>query len=328
MTRLVRHIPARSTFLLKLSALVVLGTGVSACEGRVPESGTEVPEVTEAPEPSRIVAIGDIHGDLDAARNALLLAGAMDEEERWVGGDLVVVQTGDILDRGDDEAQIMELFDRLGREAAAAGGAVHVLNGNHELMNAYLDFRYVTDAGFKDFPEEGGETVVLDSVLAELDPDHRHRGAAFRPGGPVALWLAEQPLSVTVGKTVFTHAGVLPSHVDIGLEEMNESVRTWLLGEGPQPEWVRGESSPVWNRTYSGDPTVESCDTLEMVLDRLGLDRMVVGHTVQESGITAYCGGRLWCIDVGMSAHYGGKPEVLEIRGSSVRSLRGKGGVY
>jgi hypothetical protein len=49
---------------------------------------------------------------------------------------------------------------------------------------------------------------------------------------------------------------------------------------------------------------------------------MVVGHTVQDAGITAYCGGRLWCIDVGLAAHYGGVPEVLEIRGDVVRSLR------
>jgi hypothetical protein len=49
---------------------------------------------------------------------------------------------------------------------------------------------------------------------------------------------------------------------------------------------------------------------------------MVVGHTVQGAGITSYCGGRVWCIDVGMAEHYGGIPEVLEIRGDVVRGLR------
>ena len=103
---------------------------------------------------------------------------------------------------------------------------------------------------------------------------------------------------------------------------MEAAVKDWLLGHGPRPDWIRGDMSPVWNRVYSGEPSTASCDTLSLVLERLGLDRMVVGHTVQDSGITAYCGGRLWCIDVGMAAHYGGRPEVLEIRGSQVRSLR------
>jgi hypothetical protein len=94
------------------------------------------------------------------------------------------------------------------------------------------------------------------------------------------------------------------------------------LGEIPQPEWIRGDNSPVWNRVYSDEPGLGACDTLSTVLERLGMDRMVVGHTVQRAGITAYCGGRVWAIDVGMARHYGGRPEVLEIRGDVVRSLR------
>jgi len=94
---------------------------------------------------NHIVAIGDVHGDLDATRSALRLAGAIDAEDRWIGGQLVVVQTGDQLDRGDEERAILDLFDRLRSQAAAAGGAFHALLGNHELMNAKGDLRYVTD---------------------------------------------------------------------------------------------------------------------------------------------------------------------------------------
>jgi len=290
--------------------------GFVACEKPAGDTAGEVPET----EP-RIVAIGDLHGDLNAARAALRLAGAIGEEDQWIGGDLTVVQTGDIFDRGDDESEIMELFDRLRGEAEDAGGAVYVLNGNHELMNSYLDFRYVTEGGFVEFDGDA-EVDLSDSVMASLEPAHRSRAAAFRPGGPVARMVADQPLTLVLGETVFTHAGVLPSHVDLGLDRMNSDVRAWLLGEAPQPEWVRGDGSPVWNRVYSGEPSVEACDTLELVLDRLGLERMVVGHTVQDWGVTAYCGGRLWCIDVGMAAHYGGRPEVLEIQGEAVKSLR------
>ena len=103
---------------------------------------------------------------------------------------------------------------------------------------------------------------------------------------------------------------------------MNEEIRAWLRGEVPQPDWIRGDRSPVWTRLYSDEPDAEACDTLATVLDRLGLDRMVVGHTVQRTGITSFCGGRVWCIDVGIADYYGGRPEVLEIRGDVVRGLR------
>src|SRR5436309_2323981 len=47
------------------------------------------------PAPERLVAIGDLHGDLDHTRRVLRLAGAVDDHDRWIGGRLVLVQTGD-----------------------------------------------------------------------------------------------------------------------------------------------------------------------------------------------------------------------------------------
>src|SRR3954449_8945947 len=54
----------------------------------LPAISTKVPG-----EPSRIVAIGDLHGDLGGARAALKAAGAIDDSDKWIGGELVVVQT-------------------------------------------------------------------------------------------------------------------------------------------------------------------------------------------------------------------------------------------
>jgi hypothetical protein len=304
-----------------VSVLVGLATLTGACG---PESGPtgapgEIPTRLEAP--ARIVAIGDLHGDLTATRAALRLAGAIDSLDHWIGGKLVIVQTGDILDRGDEEEAIFRLLDDLDREARAVGGAVHVLNGNHELMNAYLDYRYVTDGGWADF-EDVTTVSAVDSFLATLEPRQRARAQALRPGGDFARFLAERNTFLILGETLFTHGGVLPEHVEFGLEWMNARVRAWLRGEIPQPEWIRGDLSPVWNRLYSDAPDQAACDTLAMVLDSLDVERLVVGHTVQDGGITSYCGGRVWCIDVGMAAHYGGRPEVLEIRGDVVRGLR------
>ncbi len=49
--------------------------------------------------------------------------------------------------------------------------------------------------------------------------------------------------------------------------------------------------------------------------------RMVVGHTVQEAGISSACAGRAWRVDVGMSAHYGGEVAILELSNGEVRVL-------
>ena len=51
-------------------------------------------------------AVGDIHGDLAKAINALKVAGLMDDDSGqpvWTGGNAICVQMGDVLDRGDQE---------------------------------------------------------------------------------------------------------------------------------------------------------------------------------------------------------------------------------
>lgn len=291
---------------------LVIACGCSAAAQEVPTRFADAP---------RIVAIGDVHGDLDAARRALRLAGAIDDDDRWIGGRLVVVQTGDQLDRGDEEQAILELFDRLADEARTAGGAVHALNGNHELMNVALDLRYVTPGGWKDF-QDAVTVGVPDSLLLAYDEEQRARVAAFRPGGDYARMLAARNTIVVVGDNLFAHGGVLQEHVDKGLEQVNGEIRTWILGQGPNPEWVHKSCcSPTWTRVYSDDVDEEDCRTVTRILDQLSVSRLIVGHTVQESGITSYCDGKIWCIDVGMAEHYGGPVQVLEIQGDEIRVL-------
>ncbi|WP_438018429.1 metallophosphoesterase [Sorangium sp. So ce315] len=277
------------------------------------------------PAAERVVAIGDVHGDLAATRTALRLAGAIDGSDRWIGGKLVVVQTGDEVDRGDGEQAIIDLFDRLAEEARAAGGAVYVLNGNHEVMNVQLDFRYVTEGGFRDFEDAPGVDVA-DPRLAPVPPPARARAAAFAPGGPYAKKLAARDVIITVGDTVFAHGGVLPSHTRYGVARINREVSAWMEGKAPSPPAViAAEDSPVWARLYSSDPPPtpgsSACAALDQVLAAMSAKRMVVGHTVQRHGVTSACGDKVWRIDVGMAAHYGGKPAALEIAGDTVRVL-------
>jgi hypothetical protein len=260
------------------------------------------------PAPARLIAIGDVHGDLAALRAALRLGGAIDAQDHWSGGALVVVQTGDLLDRGDDDREVLDAVERWSEEAARAGGAFVALNGNHEVMNVQGDFRYVTPGGFDDFHA--------------FAPGAQGRAAAFAPGGPYARRLAGHLTVVIVGDTVFVHGGLLPSHVAFGLDRLNEGVRAWMLGRGPLPTLMNDEQAPVWFRGYALDGSAEACAVLGEALRAAGARRMVVGHTVQREGINSACDGRVWRIDVGLARYYHGPTEVLEIAGDRVRVLR------
>lgn len=270
--------------------------------------------------PGRLIAIGDVHGDLAATRAALRLGGAIDAEDRWIGQRLTVVQTGDQLDRGDDEREIVDLFQRLKLAAAASGGQVIALNGNHEIMNVQGDFRYVTPGAIGDFAGVAPRSPLAIGAPAPFGD----RAAAFLPGGSYALVLAERDVIAVVGDTVFVHGGVLPEHVRYGIDRINSETRQWMrAGARAAPEAVAREDAPVWVRQYSLDPVApRACELLSQVLSALGAARMVVGHTVQRTGITSACGDRVYRIDVGLSRYYGGSLiQVLEIEGAEVRIL-------
>ena len=101
------------------------------------------------PAVKRLVAIGDVHGDLEATKEALRAGGLIDDNDKWCGGKTTAVQVGDQLDRGGDEIAILFLLERLRFEARKQGGELIVMNGNHETLTAAGRFRYA-DAKSKD----------------------------------------------------------------------------------------------------------------------------------------------------------------------------------
>jgi hypothetical protein len=272
------------------------------------------------PATGRVVAIGDVHGDLRALRAALRLAGAIDSEDEWIGQGLTVVQTGDQVDRGDQDREVLDVLEKLEPAAQAKGGALIVLNGNHELMNASLDFRYVTRRSFDSFREFSGRAR---GVAERVSDEERGRAAAFSPGAPYAQKLARRLTVALVGDSLFAHAGVLPAHLDYGLDRLNSDARAFLGGQRPAlAPALAAEDSPVWTRFYGGDMDAAACDVLGRVLKETGAKRLVVGHTVQARGINGACQDRVFRIDVGLSAYYGDHPaQVLEISAQGPRVL-------
>lgn len=86
----------------------------------------------------RIVAIGDIHGDYSALTQILRTVSLIDMRGNWCGDNTVLVQTGDLVDRGPALIAITKFWDSLRPQAEKAGGQVVNLLGNHELVSRAL----------------------------------------------------------------------------------------------------------------------------------------------------------------------------------------------
>jgi hypothetical protein len=137
----------------------------------------------------RIIVIGDLHGDLNASIECLILAKCIEpiklpenktvdnmntffNKLEWIGGDTFIVQLGDQIDRVrpqnwdeneitndtayKDEGSTLEifyLFYYLDELAKKQNGRVISIIGNHEIMNTEGDFRYVSLKEFKCFKD-------------------------------------------------------------------------------------------------------------------------------------------------------------------------------
>ena len=197
----------------------------------------------------RIVAVGDIHGAGPGLVQILQAAGLIDAKHKWVGGSARLVQTGDILDRGVDVREAIDLLIRLEGEARRAGGRVDVLFGNHEGMNVMRDYRDVSSQLFEAFADSRSEdrrrkAFETHSAIAKraggiLDRDAWMKihprgsieyGEAFGPSGTYGKWIRARKPVLQIGDTIFMHAGLNPDRT-ITVDEVNrtveQEVRSW-----------------------------------------------------------------------------------------------------
>ena len=237
----------------------------------------------------RVVAIGDLHGDLRVTLMALRLAGVIGDniyphnvsEIQWIGGQTYVVQLGDQIDRCrpsdwikncidklddvvEDEGNnmmIIQIFQKLDAQARVVGGRVLGMIGNHELMNVDRDFRYVSPKEFLEFvPQNERHIKRTDDGYPY---GYYHRLKVFERGGNIAKHYAVQKKSITmIGTTLFIHGGLSHALAEkYSLHEINQVIQKWLLKqENTQEEKVFDEifrddddMSPFWCRLYSED---------------------------------------------------------------------------
>lgn len=200
---------------------------------------------------ARIVAIGDVHGAGDAFAAILQRAGIIDGQHHWSGGNGVLVQTGDLLDRGTGVRAALDLLMALEPQAAAAGGKVYALAGNHEFMNLLGDTRDVapeliqtfSDAKSESRREQGFQAAsklsrgtALDKAawLAAHPPGYIEYRDAFAAGSRYGRWLRARPIIAEIDGSVFMHGGVNPDFTTDSLDNLNRRARREFT------EWENG----------------------------------------------------------------------------------------
>jgi hypothetical protein len=207
----------------------------------------------------KIIAIGDLHGDYKNFVAILKGVGLVDDELHWQGGNIHLVQTGDILDRGPNARDIFDLIMRLETEAEQAGGMVHMLIGNHEEMNitgiAIDQPRYVTLEQFLSFISEkyrekkekkikekhekkrGDNNENEHSMDDEImdfwaDALRNDQGAKHEYtvnfNKEYGKWISKHNTVIKINDTVFVHGGLSEKYSRWKLKDINATMRSEL----------------------------------------------------------------------------------------------------
>jgi hypothetical protein len=311
------------------AAIVTVSASATSSSTRTATQGESGP---------RIVAIGDVHGAIEKFTAILRRAGLIDDQQRWTGGKTILVQTGDLSDRGAGMKAALDLIMALENQAKAAGGRVHAVLGNHEVMNMVGETR---DGSPEIFASFGGEAATRE---------------AFGARGRYGKWLRSRATIADVDDNLFMHAGVDLTFSDASVNEINQRVRReiaeWdqglkylvdekLVSASPkfleaveaarkeqerllssalrnEPEAQRtaallaplvniGFSSlfapngPLWFRGFATWTDEEGNGKLSEILKKFKAKRFVTGHTPQADGrIKERFAGTLFLIDTGM----------------------------
>lgn len=239
----------------------------------------------------QIMVIGDIHGGYDSLLVFLHGNGIIDSGFNWTWGKGHLVFLGDIFDRGDKVTEALWLIYKLDGQAARAGGAVHLILGNHEIMVMNHD-----------------KTYVADKYLLMADRLNLTYGGLYSKQTILGQWLRSKHTILKINDHLFVHAGLSPEFVEAGftLHDINKHVRFFLnypnresQGEIDR-ETILGKNGPFWYRGYLEDnheykrlPEKE----LDKILSAFQSNRIFIGHTnVQE--ITPLYHSRVYAMDV------------------------------
>ncbi|MFQ5638518.1 MAG: metallophosphoesterase [bacterium] len=228
-----------------------------------------------------IYVLGDIHGEFDALTSLLRNAGLIDSGLDWTGGKRHLIALGDIFDRGHDVTRTLWFLYQLEGQAGRAGGRVHIVLGNHEIMTFVDDLRYLS----------GKERLIARSHKT-------HYANLYHPQNSLlGRWLASKPALLKIDKILFAHGGVHPLFSGYSVKAFNDSVRAYLnedifqyllddslayskfdtLLYQRRLYFFFGDNSVFWYRGYVQTDTLKQ--ELKFVLKKYKSKLHVIAHT-------------------------------------------------
>ena len=274
--------------------LLTIGCATTLSKSPAPKKG---------PHHDRIIAVGDIHGNFSGLVSILREASLIDEANQWIGGNTLLVQTGDLLDRGADVRPVMDLLMSLQSQAEASRGKVVVLLGNHEVMNLVGSLMDVNPNAYQHFvepgsvekqrrafeqwqavfgipvgPESGDSESRKQEWMATHPPGFIEYTEALGPEGHYGKWLRSLPAMFKYGGTIFLHAGISPDFVNLSQSAVNDNAasqiaefdttKSYLVQKGyVEPFYSMSEMMSVVNAILEA---AETRDLSPPVLETIG----------------------------------------------------------
>ncbi|WP_052333979.1 metallophosphoesterase [Neolewinella persica] len=255
----------------------------------------------------KLAVVSDIHGQYDVILKLLQSHGIIGEDHRWSFGKGHFVVVGDIFDRGDQVTETLWFIYNLQKEAAAAGGRVHFLLGNHETMVMEGDIRYIH------------KRYLITGALFQTPYQQLYGKSSY-----LGRWLRTLPLSIRINDMVFVHGGFSKELLDEvgGLQRINDVYHKHLIGtksslavhDSAELALLHGPSGPLWYRGYFLDSEFKEKD-IDRILKKLKAEQMVVGHTSFDA-VKSFFNGKVIAVD--SSIKFGSMGEILLIEGGEM----------
>ncbi len=271
-----------------------------AAVGNVPAFDVPVRRLPNVPDRAELpigrdvplFVVADTHGEYEILVELLRAQRIVDRRLGWSYGRGHLVVLGDMFDRGAHQTEILWLLYKLEAEARRAGGGVHVVLGNHELMILKGDLRYL-------HPGYARAAQLLDRPFPRL----------YGPDTVLGAWLRGKPVLLKLGRDLYAHGGVSPKAAEQGLSvgQVNAAFRAALdrLSSGGQsPDatgtLITGPDGPLWYRGYfalDDRGAAARADEVRRLLDSYRTDRILVGHTPVDRVHLRY-GGKVVAVQV------------------------------
>ncbi|GIF62022.1 serine/threonine protein phosphatase [Asanoa ishikariensis] len=243
--------------------------------------------------------LADIHGHRDELAGALRAAGLVDGAGRWAGGDARLWLLGDYVDRGPDGIGVIDDLRALAPAAAAAGGQVRALLGNHEAQ--ILAAHRFGAAPVPGWEEPGGfrggwaRFGGKETDLRRLTPDHID-------------WIMRLPAVGLVDGHLLVHSDTL-GYLEFGstIEQINAAVAA-ASRSTDLASWLTFCGRMSGRGAFRDAEPSRPDDAVSRMLRALGGDVLVHGHSTltKHFGVQMvteglrYADGRVLAIDGGV----------------------------